>query len=125
LIGEEVVTRESLVSICWRLIPYYLNNWEQQVGPGQTCLLDRGIVAITTVLIVLCYGSYNFKSNLIVLCYSFYSFKSNLIVMCYGSYSFKSNLIDLCYGSYSFKSNQFRSPNPLTLTLTLTLVLWP
>ncbi|PNW80246.1 hypothetical protein CHLRE_08g383800v5 [Chlamydomonas reinhardtii] len=30
--GEEAVTRESFVSICWRLIPYWLNNWEQQWG---------------------------------------------------------------------------------------------
>ena len=27
--GEEVVTRESFISIGWRLIPYWLNNWEQ------------------------------------------------------------------------------------------------
>ncbi|KAK9818153.1 hypothetical protein WJX72_007878 [[Myrmecia] bisecta] len=32
LAGEEVVTKESFVSICWRLIPYWLNNWEQQWG---------------------------------------------------------------------------------------------
>jgi hypothetical protein len=30
--GEEVVTRESFISICWRLIPYWLNAWEQQWG---------------------------------------------------------------------------------------------
>lgn len=30
--GEEVVTKESLVSFCWRLIPYWLNSWEQQWG---------------------------------------------------------------------------------------------
>jgi len=24
-----VVTKESFVSICWRLIPYWLNSWEQ------------------------------------------------------------------------------------------------
>eukprot|EP00798_Chlamydomonas_sp_ICE-L_P023004 gene23004-30196_t len=30
--GEEVVTKESFISICWRLIPYWLNNWEQQWG---------------------------------------------------------------------------------------------
>jgi hypothetical protein len=30
--GEEVVTRESFVSIGWRLIPYWLNNWEQHWG---------------------------------------------------------------------------------------------
>ena len=32
LTGEEVVTKESFVSVCWRLIPYWLNNWEQQWG---------------------------------------------------------------------------------------------
>ncbi|KAF5833263.1 hypothetical protein DUNSADRAFT_10501 [Dunaliella salina] len=30
--GEEVVTREAVVSICWRLIPYWLNRWEQKWG---------------------------------------------------------------------------------------------
>ncbi|KAK9906901.1 hypothetical protein WJX75_009933 [Coccomyxa subellipsoidea] len=30
--GEEVVTKESFISVCWRLIPYWLNNWEQQWG---------------------------------------------------------------------------------------------
>ncbi|GIL76693.1 hypothetical protein Vretimale_8764 [Volvox reticuliferus] len=30
--GEEAVTRESVISICWRLIPFWLNNWEQQWG---------------------------------------------------------------------------------------------
>ncbi|KXZ41740.1 hypothetical protein GPECTOR_299g810 [Gonium pectorale] len=30
--GEEAVMRESFISICWRLIPYWLNNWEQQWG---------------------------------------------------------------------------------------------
>jgi len=30
--GEEVVTKESFISICWRLIPYWLNNWEQRWG---------------------------------------------------------------------------------------------
>lgn len=24
-----MVTKESFVSICWRLIPYWLNSWEQ------------------------------------------------------------------------------------------------
>jgi hypothetical protein len=28
-VGEEVVTKESFISICWRLIPYWLNSWEQ------------------------------------------------------------------------------------------------
>ena len=32
LTGEEVVTKESFISVCWRLIPYWLNNWEQQWG---------------------------------------------------------------------------------------------
>lgn len=30
--GEEVVTKECFVSVCWRLIPYFLNNWEKQWG---------------------------------------------------------------------------------------------
>ncbi len=30
--GEEVVTKESFISICWRLIPYWLNKWEQEWG---------------------------------------------------------------------------------------------
>ena len=30
--GEDVVTKDSFISICWRLIPYYLNNWEQDWG---------------------------------------------------------------------------------------------
>lgn len=30
--GEEVVTKESFISICWRLVPYWLNNWEQSWG---------------------------------------------------------------------------------------------
>lgn len=30
--GEEVVMRDSLISICWRLIPYWLNAWELQWG---------------------------------------------------------------------------------------------
>ena len=32
LTGEEVVTKECFVSVCWRLIPYFLNNWEKQWG---------------------------------------------------------------------------------------------
>ena len=27
-----MVTKESFISVCWRLIPYWLNNWEQQWG---------------------------------------------------------------------------------------------
>lgn len=30
--GEETLTQESFISIAWRLIPYWLNNWEQQWG---------------------------------------------------------------------------------------------
>jgi len=30
--GEEVVTRDSFICIGWRMIPYWLNNWEQQWG---------------------------------------------------------------------------------------------
>ena len=26
------MTKESFISICWRLIPYWLNNWEQSWG---------------------------------------------------------------------------------------------
>ena len=27
-----MVTKDSFISILWRLIPYWLNNWEQQWG---------------------------------------------------------------------------------------------
>lgn len=37
--GEEVVTKESFVSILWRLIPYWLNNWEQQWGAECSSML--------------------------------------------------------------------------------------
>lgn len=30
--GEEMVTKESFMSVCWRLIPYWLNNWENNWG---------------------------------------------------------------------------------------------
>ena len=30
--GEEVVTRESFISVAWRLVPYWLNAWEQAWG---------------------------------------------------------------------------------------------
>ena len=26
------MTKESFISICWRLIPYWFNAWEQQWG---------------------------------------------------------------------------------------------
>ena len=37
--GEEVVTRESFVSIGWRLVPYWLNQWEQQWGAECSSML--------------------------------------------------------------------------------------
>ena len=37
--GEEHIDKESLVSICWRLIPYWLNNWEQQWGAECSSML--------------------------------------------------------------------------------------
>ncbi|PRW60537.1 hypothetical protein C2E21_1293 [Chlorella sorokiniana] len=37
--GEEVVTRESFVSIAWRLVPYWLNQWEQQWGAECSSML--------------------------------------------------------------------------------------
>lgn len=37
--GEEVVTKESFISIAWRLIPYWLNNWEQQWGAEASSML--------------------------------------------------------------------------------------
>ena len=27
-----MVTKECFISVCWRLIPYFLNNWEKQWG---------------------------------------------------------------------------------------------
>jgi hypothetical protein len=30
--GEEAVTRESFVSIAWRLVPFWLNRWESSFG---------------------------------------------------------------------------------------------
>ncbi|KAK9858813.1 hypothetical protein WJX84_002650 [Apatococcus fuscideae] len=37
--GEEVVTKDSFISIIWRLIPYWLNNWEQQWGSECTSMM--------------------------------------------------------------------------------------
>ncbi|PSC68550.1 E3 ubiquitin-ligase synoviolin [Micractinium conductrix] len=37
--GEEVVTRESFVSIAWRLVPYWMNQWEQQWGAECSSML--------------------------------------------------------------------------------------
>lgn len=37
--GEEVVTKDSIVSVCWRLVPYWLNNWEQNWGTECSSML--------------------------------------------------------------------------------------
>ena len=37
--GEEVVTKDSVVSVCWRLVPYWLNNWEQNWGTECSSML--------------------------------------------------------------------------------------
>ncbi|KAJ9531640.1 hypothetical protein QJQ45_021763 [Haematococcus lacustris] len=53
--GEEVVTRESFVSICWRLIPYWLNNWEQQWGAEcSSMMFELPHFAIELLIILPC-----------------------------------------------------------------------
>lgn len=37
--GEDVVTKGSFVSIGWRLVPYFLNNWEKQWGAECSSML--------------------------------------------------------------------------------------
>jgi len=37
--GEEVVTRESFISIGWRLIPFWLNRWESNFGAECSSIL--------------------------------------------------------------------------------------
>lgn len=37
--GEEAVTRESFVSIAWRLIPFWLNRWESNFGAECSSIL--------------------------------------------------------------------------------------
>lgn len=37
--GEEHIDREALVSICWRLIPYWLSAWEQAWGAECSSML--------------------------------------------------------------------------------------
>ncbi|MEW5308759.1 MAG: hypothetical protein WDW38_000693 [Sanguina aurantia] len=37
--GEEQVTRDAFLSIAWRLLPYYLNNWEKQWGAESSSML--------------------------------------------------------------------------------------
>lgn len=37
--GEEAVTRESFVSIAWRLIPFWLNRWESSFGAECSSIL--------------------------------------------------------------------------------------
>ncbi|WIA29195.1 hypothetical protein OEZ86_011706 [Tetradesmus obliquus] len=53
--GEEVVTRESFISICWRLIPYWLNNWEQQWGAEcSSMMFELPHFAVELVIILPC-----------------------------------------------------------------------
>jgi len=42
--GEEGITWESFVSVCWRLVPYYLNQWEAKWG-AETSSMVSGRVA--------------------------------------------------------------------------------
>lgn len=51
--GEEVVTKESFISICWRLIPYWLNNWEQQWGAECSSMMFELPHFATELLVVL------------------------------------------------------------------------
>ena len=37
--GEEVVTRESFISVAWRLVPYWLNAWEQAWGAESASMM--------------------------------------------------------------------------------------
>ena len=53
--GEEVVTRESFISIGWRLIPYWLNNWEQQWGAEcSSMMFELPQFAVELVIILPC-----------------------------------------------------------------------
>jgi hypothetical protein len=36
------VTFESFVSVCWRLVPYYLNQWEAKWGAECTSMVRAG-----------------------------------------------------------------------------------
>lgn len=33
------MTRDSFISVCWRLVPYWLNNWEQNWGTECSSML--------------------------------------------------------------------------------------
>ena len=37
--GEEIITKESFLSIAWRLIPYWLSRWESQWGAECSSML--------------------------------------------------------------------------------------
>lgn len=37
--GEEVVTKDSFISVIWRLVPYWMNNWEQNWGTECSSML--------------------------------------------------------------------------------------
>ncbi len=53
--GEEVVTKESFISICWRLIPYWLNNWEQQWGAEcSSMMFELPHFAVELIVILPC-----------------------------------------------------------------------
>lgn len=50
-----MVTRESYISICWRLIPYWLNNWEQQWGAEcSSVMFDLPHFAVELLIILPC-----------------------------------------------------------------------
>ncbi|KIY95205.1 hypothetical protein MNEG_12756 [Monoraphidium neglectum] len=51
--GEESVTFESFVSVCWRLVPYYLNQWEAKWGAECTSMMFELPHFATELLIVL------------------------------------------------------------------------
>ncbi len=53
--GEEMVTKESFISICWRLIPYWLNNWEQQWGAEcSSMMFELPHFAVELLLVLPC-----------------------------------------------------------------------
>ncbi|GBF89171.1 hypothetical protein Rsub_01888 [Raphidocelis subcapitata] len=51
--GEEAVTWESFVSVCWRLVPYHLNQWEAKWGVEVSSMMFELPHFATELLIVL------------------------------------------------------------------------
>lgn len=50
-----MVTKESFISICWRLIPYWLNNWEQQWGAEcSSMMFELPHFAVELLLVLPC-----------------------------------------------------------------------